>query len=201
MCVLIELPTDFNWGDKGFDKRAFFCGGDPTADYTYTFFFAANISVIPFSVLTFAYWRILLYSRATKKALKNMQNKSDIPVGSVIKTTNMRLLKSILTIWVVFGILWIPYAIVVFIDRDFAWPRWIYVFSIAMAHLSSSTNSIVYAVTNKNFREGYAQFLRLCFCCGRVSTTGKKRQETSSSTAKSNSTGLSYISQTVPPKP
>ncbi|XP_072014867.1 melatonin receptor type 1B-B-like [Amphiura filiformis] len=192
MCTLIDLPSFFGWGGHVFDERALFCTYEFLADFSYTIFFSVFLSLLPFALLTYAYIRILMFSRATKKALKNVQKNADVPVGMAIKTTDMRLLKSILTIWIVFGILWVPYSLVALFDFEAKWPRWIYIFSIAIAHLSSSTNSIIYAVTNKNFREGYAQFLRLIFCCGRAPT--KKSAGMNSS---SGGTGLSDISQNV----
>ena len=188
MCALLDLPSFFNWGGHVFDERALLCTYDFRADYSYTIFFGVNISLIPFTILTYAYVRILMYSRATKKALKDMQKKSDVPVGSGIKTTDLRLLKSIFTIWIVFGILWVPYSVVALFDYEALWPRWIYIFSIGIAHVSASTNSIIYAVTNKNFRDGYAHVLRLVFCCR------SEPLDKSSSTSTISSTGMSNIS-------
>ena len=191
LCALIDLPSFFGWGGHTFDEKALFCTYDFIADYSYTIFFSVFLSLLPFACLTYAYVRILMFSRATKKALKNVTKNSDAPVGTAIKLTDLRLLKSILTIWVVFGILWVPYSIVALFDFNFTWPRWIYIFAIAIAHLSSSTNSIIYALTNKNFREGYAQFLRLVFCCSNAPA------DKGASSKHSGSTGLSNISQDV----
>ncbi len=165
--TLIDLPNFFGWGGHILDERAFFCTFNYLGDYSYNIYFIVFMALIPFTLLTYAYIRILVFSRASRKRLRNIQKSGDIPEGRFIKPTDMRLLKSILTIWLVFGILWIPSSIIVLFDEDATWSRNLYIVSIFLAHMSSSTNSIVYAVTNKNFREGYSQFLQLVFCCGR----------------------------------
>ena len=164
LCFLVDMPNLLGWGGHTFDEKALFCTYDFMADYTYSVFFATWLFVIPFAVLFYAYISILLYSRATKKALRKAQKDSRVLQVSYIRTTDLRLLRSVLVIWIVFSALWTPYVCVLLFDYDFSWPREFYIFAVALAHLSSSTNSVIYAATNKHFRDGYRMLLKKVQC-------------------------------------
>ena len=165
LSLLVDLPNLLGWGGHAFDKKALFCTYDFMADYTYSIFFAIWLFALPFLVLSYAYVRIVMYSRATKKALRRVQKKQ-LPSRANIRVTDLRLLRSVLTLWIAFSVLWTPYACVLLFDYGFTWPREFYIFAIAFAHLSSSINSIIYGVTHKNFRDGYIKLLRKLFCMG-----------------------------------
>ena len=59
----------------------------------------------------------------------------------------MRLLKSILIIFLMYSLLWTPLIITTLFDGSGSWPQWFY--------LLATDNSIVYAASNPTFREGY----------------------------------------------
>ena len=105
-----------------------------------------------------------MYSRAIKKNLAKYQDKSVKKQKNAIKTTDIRLLRSILIIVTVFVLLWAPYALILLFDTALTWPRSVLITAICMAHVSSMVNSIIYAATNKNFREGYMHLVKICFC-------------------------------------
>ena len=64
-----------------------------------------------------------------------------------------------------FMTMWTPYATIVLFDFSGSWPQWFFVLSIALAHTNSSINSVLYAATNKNFREGYIILIKRVLCC------------------------------------
>ncbi|XP_072029375.1 melatonin receptor type 1B-B-like [Amphiura filiformis] len=171
-CFLIDLPNLLGWGDHGFDPKIMLCTYDYTKAYSYTFFFIVTGFGIPLAAITFSYTNILKFAMATKRELRNITNKDDDKKTRVIDSSDLRLLKSILTILVVFLIMWSPYAIIVVFDKNATWSRGVYVVAVILAHLNSSINSILYAATNKNFREGYWHLLSMFFCsCCRICRT------------------------------
>ncbi len=167
-CFLIDLPNLLGWGDHGFDPKIMLCTYDYTKAYSYTFFFIVTGFGIPLSAIIFSYTNILKFALATKRELRHItdREKADGEKTRGIDSADLRLLKSILTILVVFLIMWSPYAIIVVFDKNATWSRGLYVIAVILAHLNSSINSVLYAATNKNFREGYWHLLSLaCYCC------------------------------------
>lgn len=73
---------------------------------------------------------------------------------------DIKLARTLLIVFIVFCFSWAPYALICMIDRYDKAPHSAYYFSVLFAHASSSTNSILYAVTNKSFRNGYILFLQ-----------------------------------------
>ena len=124
---------------------------------------------------------------ATKRELRKVTEKSGDGKSpkknklTSIDPADIRLLKSILTILIVFLMMWSPYAIIVVFDKNATWSRSLYVVAVVLAHLNSSANSVLYAATNKNFREGYAHLLSLFFCSALFCCRRKKDGVASSS--------------------
>ena len=162
----VDFPNLVGWGRHGFDERLLYCTYDLSDSLGYSIFLAVFLVTIPFILLTYAYTRIMLFSRAVKKCLKEHQKKDDIGPGrpNTIRLTDLRLLKSVLIIWITYTLLWLPYLTIVLFDQKGKWGRTTYVIVNALAHLSSSTNSLIYPATNKNFRDAYIYQLKLLFC-------------------------------------
>ena len=76
----------------------------------------------------------------------------------------VKLAKTLFIIFIVFCLCWTPYALLCLIDKDDLIMRDAYAMAILLAHTSSSINSIMYAATNKTFRDGYKAFLKKCGC-------------------------------------
>ena len=78
---------------------------------------------------------------------------------------DIKLAKTLFIVFIAFCLCWAPYALICLIDRhDEIHKAW-YAFSVLLAHASSTLNSILYAVTNRGFRDGYKTFLRnMCGC-------------------------------------
>ncbi len=99
-------------------------------------------------------------AKAEKKRAKERKAK-----GKEMRA-ELRLARTLFIVFIVFCICWSPYALVCLIDRYDKAPKWYYAFSILLAHASSTLNSLLYAVTNKGFRDAYKVFLkRVCPCC------------------------------------
>ncbi|XP_072032965.1 melatonin receptor type 1B-B-like [Amphiura filiformis] len=159
---LLDLPVVAGWGKHGYNPRSLHCALDYKAGYDYRLFLLFVGFGLPLNGLLLCYTKIFLYARATQKNLKKYQE--DGPCKTGIKTTDMRLLRSILIIVVMFVLLWAPYALILLFDTALTWPRSVLILAVCMAHVSSSVNSIIYAATNKNFREGYIHLIKVCVC-------------------------------------
>ncbi|XP_072046340.1 melatonin receptor type 1B-B-like [Amphiura filiformis] len=179
----IDFPNLIGWGRHGFDQRLLFCTYDFSANFGYSIYFAVLLITIPFIVLTYSYIRILLYSREVKKELRAHQKKDSAAPGGVIRTTDLRLLKSVLIIWICYTLFWLPYTIIVFFDQDGDWGRTVYIFATALAHASSSSNGLIYAATNRNFREAYVYQLKYVFCCCGLFCNDKSKHAVNSNSA------------------
>ena len=59
------------------------------------------------------------------------------------------------------------YCIFLYYFRYDTYPQEVHMFVILIAHVNSSCNSILYGITNKQFREGYARILGVARCCPR----------------------------------
>ena len=71
----------------------------------------------------------------------------------------IRLAKTLFIIFIVFCLCWTPYACLCLFDYNDRVHRDAYSYAILFAHTSSTLNSILYAVTNKSFRQGYKMFI------------------------------------------
>ncbi len=162
----IDFPNLVGWGRHAFDQRLLYCTYDLTASFGYSIYLGVFLVTIPFICITFCYISILTFSRNAKKNLKKHQQRqgNGTVVGHAIRTTDLRLLKSVLIIWITYTLLWLPYLIIILFDQKGHWGRPVYIFVNALAHASSSTNSLIYPATNKNFREAYLYQLNVLFC-------------------------------------
>ncbi|PIK48217.1 putative melatonin receptor type 1C [Apostichopus japonicus] len=184
ICFCIDMPNLFGWGAHSFDARVMLCTYDYMKSYSYTIFFIITGFLIPLVAVIFSY-TIFRYARAIKKDVERISKQDGQPKG--IKDSDRRLLRSIMIIMVVFFTMWSPYSVVVFFDYQGQWPRALYVFTVVLAHLNSCVNSILYAATNKMFRKGYAQFLKvtLCMICYQLGSKSLDHDNFSSSTGSS----------------
>ena len=99
---------------------------------------------------------------------------------------SVRLAKTLFFIFAIFVICWTPYAIIVAIDVNDEFPAELHTYAVLVAHTNSSLNSVLYGVTNKQFRDGYYRVMRTVFPC-----IPKKRNKSSdgSSMGQSEKTG------------
>nr|XP_054770794.1 melatonin receptor type 1A-like [Lytechinus pictus] len=170
ICFFIDLPNLTGWGAHTFDPKLMLCTYNYAESYSYTFFFIVVGFGIPLAALIYSYARIVMYARATKAevaAISKSDNSKSSVANQAIRNNDLRLLRSVLTIVVVFFIMWTPYATIVVFDRYATWSRTPHVIAVVMAHMNSCINSIIYGATNKNFRQAYGRLLVTLFTCGR----------------------------------
>ena len=168
---LVDLPNIIGgWGNHGFDSKLMMCTYDHRgSDYGSTIFFVAVGYGLPWIVTVYAYLYIFSFVRDKRKAVERSQQGGKKELNKMgISNTDLSLLRSTFTIFVLFFVMWAPYTLIVLCDAAHAWPNEVYVVAGFFAHTNSSINSIMYAVTNKNFREGYMRILRCNWKTSRV---------------------------------
>ncbi len=72
----------------------------------------------------------------------------------------VRLARTLFIIFIAFFICWTPYTLLCLTDRYDKMHKTWYSLAILMAHASSTLNSLLYAVTNRNFRNAYIIFMK-----------------------------------------
>ena len=183
-CFFVDLPNFLGWGEHVFNSRARLCLFDYTVSYSYTLYLVCLAIAIPMFLVSFCYVRILLFAWKSKQRLRKFANTDSVTCPRIpggrnrIRTTDVRLLRSVASTWVAFIIMWTPFVIVVLLDPG-DWSGSVFAVAITLAHCNSSINSIIYGATNPNFREGYVKFVKRIgrlMCCGR-----KPKSETSTS--------------------
>ena len=174
--VLLDSPVMLGWGKHGYNPRSLHCALDYTTGYDYRLFLLFVGFGFPLNGLLFCYTKIYFYAKSTQDNLKKYQeNEPGVKKSSAIKPSDIKLLRSILIIVIMFVTLWAPYAIILLFDTALYWPRSVLITAVCMAHVSSMVNSIIYAATNKNFRDGYVHLLKVCFCYYRFCASDKER--------------------------
>ena len=159
-CFFLDFPNFFEWGSHDFSPKLMLCTYDHRQGmYSYTLYFFILGFMLPWSLSGVAYLKILLFTRKSNRNLResmtNSRNKGIKDVG----INEFRLIRSTVTIWALFLIMWTPYAFILLFDTGYEWDIGVYLFSIITAHFNSSVNSILYAITNQYFRESYWRLL------------------------------------------
>lgn len=184
--AIMEMPNfiGYPWGGHTFDMKTMACSYNRDA-YFYTIFFCGFAIGFPLIVVFACYLKIFLFVRASKKTLTKFAendagNGSEKPAkGTYMETVmnakrreEIKLAKTLFIVFVVFLFCWGPYAVLVLCDPYDHGPKILYVVVIELGHINSSMNSILYAATNKRFRDGYRQFLGLCLPISPPKDTG-----------------------------
>ncbi|XP_002737093.1 melatonin receptor type 1B-like [Saccoglossus kowalevskii] len=163
-CVLMDLPNFLGWGGHAYDSKSMVCTYDRTADYGYTIFFILMAICFPIVVVALSYTSVYIFVRRQKKRVMERMASSAADSTKKFKKTDMQLIKTLFTIFVVFLVCWGPYAIIVLVDYKDRLPAIVHSCVIILAHGNSSLNSVLYGILNKQFRKSYKKVLKR-MCC------------------------------------
>lgn len=140
-----------------YDNKTLSCILNRTANKVYTVIFLSILIFIPtFSVLYF-------YSNIFISIIKNEMNigKRRIKSTARFKRT-VRATKGLFLSCVIFMICHLPFGLVILSDLDDKLPNSAYMYSMLIAHLGSSTNVILYGLTNSQIFKGYKNLFTIC---------------------------------------
>ena len=168
VCATFLPPNIFGYSLRvdAFNTKIYSCSA-----YSFSFLYTANLPFLiyfliagvcfPVVMIFISYCHIFIFAKRSKRRLERFS----ISQQPVIKSSDIRVLKSI-SIIMMFVLLWSPFMVVMLLDvSDTSWPRWSYLLATVLIFTNSSINSIVYAASNPSFREGYVLFVKkVCAC-------------------------------------
>ena len=183
-CFCLDMPSFFGWGSHDFSPKLMLCSYDHRyGHFTYTLYFFLLGFCLPWSASGVAYLKIFLFTRRSNKNLRESMSNSSGGNAKPVGINELRIVRSTVTIWAVFLFMWIPYAFAILLDTDYRWPNGVYSFASLTAHFNSSVNCILYALTNKYFREGYWRILTCNSKGSKVGAENNTQQSHSNHTA------------------
>ena len=170
-CITVGSANLFGWGTHIFEPSFRICAYDYTATYSYTVFLTCIGFGVPLLILIFSYLKILQHANRAGKDIREITKRENNEVYHKLKYNDKRLLISILAIAIAFLVLWIPFITTLLCDRNSSFPPELRTIGIVLYHLHTCANSVLYASTNKNFRESCKVFMKLV--CNRKNTKKK----------------------------
>ena len=161
MCLLIwvlafvcEMPN-YLW-DRGhiFDVKNHSCIWNRTSMLTYTMVVSILFIWVPLVVMIACYVRIFQNVISAKVKVHSFG------VNAPTTLNNMKLWKAavrssrnLFIILAVSVVLWFPYSLVIVIDHNDTMSVAVHLYVTLLAHLHSSTNSVIYLLTNRQLRK------------------------------------------------
>ena len=159
VAFLMEMPNFLGWGGHYFDPAASACLWDRETSLSYTMFMVfvgVGLPAVLIAICNFA-----VYYYVHKKEIKVAPSSGRLAAASVARSSRMslRLSRTFTVIFIAYVAFWLPYSIIILLDFFYTSRPVAYLYSLLLAHMSSSINSLLYAATNRDFREGYRKLL------------------------------------------
>jgi hypothetical protein len=146
--ILIEIPNNVGWGGLYYDDKTLNCIWNRLASQSYSIFFPMSSIVVPCVCILFCYFRIFLYSHNAKtRVSSNAVAGRDVKSKSRDMARSLRIAKGLFASFLLFTICWLPYGLVVMTDFGDHFPAAVHAYTMALAHLNSSLNPLLYALS------------------------------------------------------
>lgn len=174
LAFLLEMPNFFGFGGHGFDMKNLQCIWMRTASASYTLIVGVLLIAMPLILMTIAY---LMIFAAIQKSKRTVYSHAALCWPGAKKRQLKETIKSARSLFIVviaFLICWTPYVVVILIDLKDRLSLHTHLFVTFLAHLHSSLNCSIYALTNPKFRRASIIFLQLILM-------GKSSRSTNSS--------------------
>lgn len=176
-------------GDHTFDRKSLECIWDRMATYYYTVAFSVVLVWVPVAITGILYLNIFITVQRSTQRMKEVTNASR-------NRKSIRLARTLFIIYAVFSLCWIPYALIIVIDRHDTFPYEPHLILTAIGHLHPSINWLIYYFTNTKFQHAFNELVkmdRLCKVC--IPTV---KEETDTSRTETNFSSAATRSQTYP---
>lgn len=173
----LSIPPFFGWASFKFDKGQSYCFAEWTESKSYTIFMIAACLLGPLVVMSYCYTKIIKFKKESTRSIdaigqtvqSSLNTSSDLvsedPEShqTAAPRSNFRLIRTILSLIVVFGVCWSPFAIIMIVQvfTSARVPRSVDFGSLVLGCMNSFLNVFVYNATNENIRKGYKKLL----CC------------------------------------
>lgn len=173
--LLVDLPNWIGWGGHTFGLKEMGCTFDRVKNYSYTIFLATFSIFIPIVIVLTSYLCVFMYVRHSRATLEKVSGrKHSIVKGKLIdnrenrkanaRKEDLQLAFTLFLTFLAFLICWSPYMIGMIFDHKDEWPKELYVFGTLLGHSNSCLNSVIYAMCNQRFRQGYYIFFHKILC-------------------------------------
>ncbi len=170
ICIAADLSNHFEWGGHIYDVKFIACSYDRLADYGHVLFTVIVFVSQPIILIVICYSQVFLTLRRSSQRVKRQLPSavtSSQRDNRIVSSKDVKLLKMLFTIFITYVSCWSFYTLLLLIDFQDNLPAPVYFIAGMVAHMSSSINSILYGVMNKNFRDSYRKILS----CGRWKPT------------------------------
>lgn len=172
----LSVPPFFGWASFNYDKGQSYCFADWTKSKSYTIFMIAACLFGPLGVMTYCYLKILKFKKdsgrrvhaASQTGENNTVNSLNAQITEPVDEqlysrqpaavrTDRKLMRTIMSLIVVFAICWSPFAIIMIIQvfTGALVPRSVDFGSLVLGYMNSFFNVFVYNATNKKIRQEY----------------------------------------------
>ncbi len=168
--IALSLPPFFGWAMFDYDPGQSYCFAEWTVSKSYTIFMIAACLLGPLSIMSYCYVKIIRFHKDSSRAVirASMSSAATTNITAVEierRPSKKRLTRTIVTLIVVFGLCWSPFALIMIVQvfSSAHVPRAIDFGSLVLGYLNSFFNVIVYNVTNRKIRKEYKKLFVTIF--------------------------------------
>ena len=158
LCFVMKLPNLVGWGSNVYDRKSFSCTFDRLA-YSYILFFVAAGVGIPVGFIAYCHYKLYVFVNASEKRVV-----AGAGLSRKDRSKSVRLARTLSIIFVAYVTCWSPLGVLVLADPYDSAPLWLHMYTVLLAHGNSCVNSVLYGLTNKEFRRGYGSVLTTLTC-------------------------------------
>lgn len=141
-------------GDHSFDRKSLECIWDRMATYYYTVAFSVVLVWIPVTITGIFYIKIYITVRKSTKKITEVTCTNH-------NLKSIKLARTLFFIYLIFSCCWIPYALIIVIDRNDTFPYEPHLLLTAFGHLHPSINWLIYYFTNTKFHKAFNELVKL----------------------------------------
>ncbi len=162
----IAIPYFDVWGSYGYLYRGRVCTWTFKGSYFYSYYLIGLGLIIPMIIIPYCYIRIYLFVKKSKERISKHrpEGAGDLKVSQKWKNPDVKILKTVATIWVAFMMMWAPYTANIVFNIHNTWPDWYMQTGVALCLSNSSINFIIYGIMNTNFRRSYSMIYHKLSC-------------------------------------
>ncbi|ELU11620.1 hypothetical protein CAPTEDRAFT_36345, partial [Capitella teleta] len=157
----MSLPALVGWTDNIYDPKYMECIWNRKYSMTYTIFFSTCVVAAPVAIIAISFIKIYIHVQSSRKRVAVYRNQS----VNQAKSLSIKLARSLFIVFTGFVACWTPYAIIVIVDFKDRAPEEVHLFILLLAHMHSTLNAIIYAMSNAQFRKGYLVALTSLYPC------------------------------------
>ncbi len=162
----LMVPSLIGWGGHKYHNVLRYCVFDYLKSESYTLFLVGFGVLIPLAIATYSFIRIMIDVVTSRRKLRQVNSRQTrskelrLKAPPRINSRDARLLRSFLFVALYLASAWLFLMVIWVYGESARWtPRQV-AYSMTAAHSHCSVNSILYAVTNKDFRESCLNILK-----------------------------------------